>query len=65
MRSSGFRTAFIASIVLIAAGLSSAARADSGTIRIKVLKGGWVVGASGGSGALTFHGRTTRCRSAA
>ena len=34
MRPSGLRTAFIASLALIAAGLSSAARAESGTIRI-------------------------------
>ena len=32
-------------------------RPDSGTIRISVLKGGWFIGASGGSGTLTFHGR--------
>ena len=38
-------------------GVSSVARADSGTIRISVLKGGWFIGASGGSGTLTFRGR--------
>ncbi|ACI93005.1 conserved hypothetical protein [Afipia carboxidovorans OM5] len=43
--------------VALMAGLSSAAYADSGTIRISVLKGGWFIGASGGSGTLTFHGR--------
>lgn len=57
MRSFGFRSAIVASIVIIAAGLSSAARAESGTIRINVLKGGWIVGASGGNGVLNFHGR--------
>jgi type 1 fimbria pilin len=35
-----------------------AARADSGTIRISVVKGGWFIGASGGSGTLTFRGRS-------
>lgn len=35
----------------------SPAHADSGTIRITVLKAGWFVGASGGSGTLTFRGR--------
>ena len=35
----------------------SVAYADSGTIRISVIKGGWFIGASGGSGTLTFHGR--------
>jgi hypothetical protein len=57
MRSFGFRTAFIALIAMVGASLSSVAHADSGTIRISVLKGGWFVGASAGSGTLTFHGR--------
>lgn len=57
MRSFGFRTAFIAMIAIVGAGLSSAAYADSGTIRISVVKGGWFIGASGGSGTLTFRGR--------
>jgi hypothetical protein len=39
------------------AGLSSAAHADSATISFEVLKGGWFIGASGGSGTLFFHGR--------
>lgn len=33
------------------------ARADSGGIVFRVLKGGWIVGASGGSGTLFFHGQ--------
>jgi len=36
---------------------SSAAHAVSGTIWITELKGGWLVGASGGGGTLLFHGR--------
>jgi hypothetical protein len=56
--SSGFRATLIALTVAFAgAGLSSAARADGGTISFKVLKGGWVIGASGGSGTLTFRGQ--------
>ena len=56
--SSGFRAALIALTVACAStGLSSAARADGGTISFKVLKGGWVIGTSGGSGTLTFHGQ--------
>jgi hypothetical protein len=47
----------LALLAVVAGGASSAARADSGTIRISVLKGGWFIGASGGSGTLTFHGR--------
>jgi len=43
----------------IAAGLSlsSAAYADSGSISLRVVKGGWIIGGSGGSGTLNFHGR--------
>jgi hypothetical protein len=57
MRSAGFRVALMAMIALAAASVSSLARADSGIIRISVLKGGWFLGASGGSGTLFFHGR--------
>ncbi len=52
-----FRTGLIALIVMVGASISSAAYADSGTIRISVVKAGWFVGASAGSGTLTFHGR--------
>lgn len=55
--SSGFRAALVALFALGAAGVSSAAYADSGTIWIREFKGGWFIGASGGSGMLTFHGR--------
>jgi hypothetical protein len=55
--SSGFRTALIALTALMGVGLTSAAHADSGTIRISVVKAGWIIGGSGGSGTLTFHGR--------
>jgi hypothetical protein len=44
-------------VVLGAFSLSSAALADSASISFEVLKGGWIVGASGGSGTLSFHGR--------
>lgn len=58
MSSSKLRTTLVAaSLALVGLSASSAARADSGTIRISVLKGGWFIGASGGSGTLTFRGR--------
>jgi hypothetical protein len=60
MRSFGLRTALIALIALVGASAASAARADSGTIRISEVKGGWFIGASGGSGTLTFHGQQYR-----
>jgi len=57
-----FRKSLVALVAVAGAGLtsatlSSAALADSGMIRISVLKAGWFVGASGGSGTLTFKGR--------
>jgi hypothetical protein len=57
MRSAGFRAGLVALIAVAAASVSSVARADSGTIRFSVVKGGWFLGASGGSGVLFFHGR--------
>ena len=38
-------------------GLATAAYADVGAIRFNVLKAGFVIGGSGGSGMLVFHGR--------
>ena len=52
-----FRASLIALIAIAVASVSSAAYADSGTIRITVFKGGWFIGASGGSGVLMFHGQ--------
>ena len=52
-----FRVAFVALFTLAAVGLSTAAQADSATISFRVIKGGWFIGASGGSGTLYFHGR--------
>jgi hypothetical protein len=60
MHSFGFRTAVVAVIAMVGMSVSSVARADSGTIRISVLKGGWFIGASGGGGTLTFHGQQYR-----
>ncbi len=56
--SSAFRAALIALIAFAAIGLSSAARADSGSISFRVVKAGFIIGGSGGSGTLTFHGRS-------
>jgi hypothetical protein len=42
---------------LAGAALVSAAYADSGSISFNVVKAGIVIGGSGGSGTLVFHGR--------
>ena len=52
-----FRVGVIALIGIVGACVSSAAYADSGRIQITVLKAGWFIGGSGGSGTLTFRGR--------
>jgi hypothetical protein len=57
MHSFGFRTALVGLIAAIGVSVSAVAHADEGLIRISVLKGGWFIGASGGHGTLTFHGR--------
>ena len=53
-----FRAGLIALIAIAGASFSSAVYADGGTIRISVLKAGWFIGGSGGSGTLFFHGRS-------
>lgn len=53
--SSAVRTALIALVALV--GLSTASRADSGWVTLTIYKAGWIIGGSGGSGVLDFHGR--------
>lgn len=51
------RAALMALVVaFITVGLPRLARADDGYIAFRVFKGGWIVGASAGSGTLIFHG---------
>jgi hypothetical protein len=53
--SSAIRTALVALVALF--GLATASQADSGSVRLTIYKAGWVIGGSGGSGVLEFHGR--------
>ena len=53
---STLRAALVAIAVL--AGLSTAARADDGSVVLTIYKAGWIIGGSGGSGVLNFHGRS-------
>lgn len=55
---SGLRASLIALMALAGAGTATTAHADSGSIRLSVVKGGWVIGGSGGSGVLHFRGRS-------
>jgi hypothetical protein len=54
----GLRAALMALTAL--AGIATAAYADSGSISFSIIKAGFVVGGSGGSGTLNFHGRRYR-----
>jgi len=54
---SAVRAACVTLAVAAGLSLSSAAYADSGSISLHVLKGGWIIGGSGGSGTLVFHGQ--------
>ena len=53
----GLRAALVALTALISFSFVSAAYADSGRIHIRIVKAGFIIGGSGGSGTLTFHGR--------
>ena len=37
---------------------TATSHADSGGVELTIYKAGWIIGGSGGSGALDFHGRT-------
>jgi hypothetical protein len=50
------RTA-LAALGLTALGLATAAYADGGSIRFNVVKAGFVIGGSAGTGGMMFHGR--------
>jgi hypothetical protein len=53
--SSTIRTTLVALVALV--GLPAASFADTGTVRLTIYKAGWIIGGSGGSGTLYFHGR--------
>ena len=56
--SSALRAALVALTAFAGAVQSTAARADDGTVSLVIYKAGWIIGGSGGSGVLTFHGRS-------
>jgi hypothetical protein len=53
--SSAIRTALIALFAFV--GSSAGSHADNGDVTLTIYKAGWVIGGSGGSGVLNFHGR--------
>src|SRR5882762_3406723 len=56
--SSAIRVALVALTAFAGATLTSAARADDGTVSLVIYKAGWIIGGSGGSGVLHFRGRS-------
>jgi lipid-binding SYLF domain-containing protein len=52
-----FRAGLVGLIAVVGASISSPTYADAGMIRFSVLKAGWFLGGSGGTGTLFFHGR--------
>lgn len=53
--SSTIRAAVVALVAFV--GMSATGHADSGTVTLTIYKAGWIIGGSGGSGTLDFHGR--------
>ncbi|MTV16270.1 MULTISPECIES: hypothetical protein [Bradyrhizobium] len=58
--SSTLRAALVTLLAFTGLAFSSAARADSGFVTLTIYKAGWIIGGSGGSGVLTFRGRSYR-----
>jgi hypothetical protein len=56
--STALRAAVVAATAIAGVSMSNVAKADSGSVRFNVVKGGFIVGGSGGNGVLRFHGRS-------
>ena len=56
--SSAIRVALLALTAFAGASLSSASHADEGFVSLTIYKAGWIIGGSGGTGTLNFHGRS-------
>ena len=54
---SAIRATVLAVAAFAGVALSSAAHADEGFVQLTIYKAGWIIGGSGGSGVLNFHGR--------
>ena len=55
--SSAIRAALLALTAFAGVTLSSASRADEGSVSLTIYKAGWIIGGSGGGGVLNFRGR--------
>jgi len=55
--SSAIRVVLLALTAFAGVTLSSASRADEGSVSLTIYKAGWIIGGSGGGGVLNFRGR--------
>ena len=47
---------------LMLSGASTASSAETGIVRLRIIKAGFIIGAGGGTGTLTYHGSTYRLK---
>ena len=57
MRKSRVRVMLVAAVGLLAVGVATPTRAETGTVNVVFTKGGFIVGVGGGKGVLTFRGK--------
>lgn len=55
-------SAIIVAVTAVLVGSLSQSYADTGSVRLKITKVGFIVGVGGGSGTLTFHGKNYRLK---
>jgi hypothetical protein len=58
-RATKFSAVIMAAAIMLA-GTASQSYAETGSVRLKITKVGFIVGVGGGSGTLTFHGKRYR-----
>lgn len=60
IRTAKFASALAVAAVAFAATPASAQSASTGTVRLNIVKAGFIIGMGGGNGTLTFRGKTYR-----
>ena len=60
LRAAKFGAAILIATLLVLGSSNQSQAQATGTVRIKIAKVGFIVGIGGGSGTLTYHGRTYR-----
>jgi hypothetical protein len=60
VRSLKLAAAFAAALLVAGIAAGTSAQAASGTVHLKIVKAGFIIGGGGGDGTLTFNGQTYR-----